>query len=1697
MINAIKPLIKVGIVFIILIFGMQTQIQAQMSKHLSQFSAGMDYYVFKQEMQHYLDSLKLVIPEEDYYSGGSDYREFKRFTRLWDPRLSPHGDFDRYFQEEELYHGSTRSQYDYFSSEPWHELGPYTASDNGHGHLKGTGPVEFVTIYDDGTVLNTKYMLTGSLSGGLFFSDDTGEHWQNANTDVTWESSGCVHAVFHPSDPFTWYAATSGNATNGYPIFIGGLGGIYRTTNSGSSWLKIADPDDIGGVYTTINKLIIDPIYPDIAYAVTSNGIFKSSNVNSVAPSWNLIKGGYVYDAELKPGSSNVLFASFFDESVNLWKVIKSANYGQTWSELPYQPESTLNHKTDQNITLEVSKGMPEYLYCQAKHNGNQAYIYYINLGGNTDWVKFSTSVKPDFGSGHGFGVGQINGNYLLASDQTKMRMFSISSGGALYEVEQVHHDVEDIVFSPVQSNVFWLATHGGVEKGVIVGSRVEVTDKYNGLGVAMVVRMASAQTNPALMLAGFNHDGTAYTSTPYQSQWNPEWKRVLWGDGMQPLIDNKDPLNMWVSAQWGYWNYSDDEFDNIMQITKPSPTVWSSNGVLNKVNPEVVFRNFIPNFPGEYEEVYRSTKRGIPGLGQNEFISDFASLHSMDCTNPPCAGIYSLGYYTPYNESDYLVNTILLRSTNFSDTWHLKRTTNANATASAVAWQDLEIPRTNTWITDVEFHPQNPDILHVLYSNAANTIRSPYASQLIYRIDYTNPAAPVFKDLTGNLPLRPAYSLVVEGSSNNGIYLLNEEGVFYTNDELVNGTEQEWQLFGSGLPHVPKSEIEINYVSNTLRAGTYGRGIWEIKLPCVAQSQNLEINSNTIWSGNIRLDRNLLIKAGATLTVTDGVRVGLPADGKIMIEPGATLIVDGGILTNGCDEAWQGVEVWGNSNASQYELPGQPLNQGRLVLKNGAIIENAWNAVALWKPDNYAMTGGILAATDAYFYNNKRAIEFMAFDNFHPVTGDPMPYRCVLSNCHFEVNDNYNIASPFNTHITLWEVDGITIRGTAFYNLMRDKTGYHYGIQSIDAGYKVVPYCDSHTLPCPDTSYVQSSFIGFYAGIKAGNSQSSETVYVTESLFQNNGYGIMLSAVDNATVIKSDFNVGANLESGKLCKEVFGIGIELVNCNGYAIEENSFNSRVAQGDIIGVRVLYEDLTTPPTLNEIYNNSFNSLNRANLAEGLNHLTQNTYGLSYECNQNSNNSFDFYITGQGIAGNQGGLSQAAGNTFSHGGSIFLPSDINNTATNHITYYYNMLESTEEPYYYYNTTVDSTSNSNGCPSHFGGGSSEIRLEGLSPEQRLYFEEQYNQSSSELSAVESLYGSLLDGGDTEGMQAEIETAWPEDTWELRTTLLSNSPMLSKEVLIKASDKTEVLPDPIIFEVLAANPDELKKADLIEHLENKQNPLPEYMVEILKGLTNNITYKTLLLDQLSTHARSKAAAHGILLRDMLNDSTVLPETVRARMAVEQSAALDRQLVDNLLGDGYATEALELAALMPDLYGLQEDALVEHNHFVSLKALQADLLAGNRTLMELDAGEISQLETILVQSTGRAGIQARNMLAFAEGYTYCDCPTEVDSSLKQTNATTKPFNPEQLFHIEASPNPAKHWVSITYELPIGMSQVVLEVADATGRLLGSEKLNNNKGQSLWDIRGMPAGIYYYRLSGHGFSQSGKLVITE
>lgn len=85
----------------------------------------------------------------------------------------------------------------------------------------------------------------------------------------------------------------------------------------------------------------------------------------------------------------------------------------------------------------------------------------------------------------------------------------------------------------------------------------------------------------------------------------------------------------------------------------------------------------------------------------------------------------------------------------------------------------------------------------------------------------------------SGNIPLdETPQNMVYERGSNDGIYLATERNIYYRNSFM-----NQWEVYNSGTniaPHIFVRQMEINYKENTLRVGTYGRGIWKTNLNCV-----------------------------------------------------------------------------------------------------------------------------------------------------------------------------------------------------------------------------------------------------------------------------------------------------------------------------------------------------------------------------------------------------------------------------------------------------------------------------------------------------------------------------------------------------------------------------------------------------------------------------------------------------------------------------------------------------------------------------------------------------------------------------------------------------------------------------------------------------------------------------------------------
>ena len=144
--------------------------------------------------------------------------------------------------------------------------------------------------------------------------------------------------------------------------------------------------------------------------------------------------------------------------------------------------------------------------------------------------------------------------------------------------------------------------------------------------------------------------------------------------------------------------------------------------------------------------------------------------------------------------------------------------------------------------------------------------------------------------------------------------------------------------------------------------------------------------------------------------------------------------MIDNSLLKSNhlCSDTWSGIEVWGNSAAHQYPVNGH-YAQGYVELKNGATIENAECALALWRPNHWSTTGGIVHATDATFRNCAKAVHALHYANHHPATGKETAYNSRFRNCTFAIDNGYLGTTAFHKHADLNHVDGIGFIGCDF----------------------------------------------------------------------------------------------------------------------------------------------------------------------------------------------------------------------------------------------------------------------------------------------------------------------------------------------------------------------------------------------------------------------------------------------------------------------------------------------------------------------------------------------------------------------------------------------------------------------------------------------------------------------------------------
>lgn len=421
-------------------------------------------------------------------------------------------------------------------------------------------------------------------------------------------------------------------------------------------------------------------------------------------------------------------------------------------------------------------------------------------------------------------------------------------------------------------------------------------------------------------------------------------------------------------------------------------------------------------------------------------------------------------------------------------------------------------------------------------------------------------------------------------------------------------------------------------------------------------------ISQNTTWNEDVQAIDNITILDGATLTIKSTVKCNL--DVSIIVQPGGKLVVNGGTLTNACfGKMWPGILVLG-----QRDKPQLPEYQGSVELNN-ATIENAILAVSAAYTGYYNQNGGIIKATNSTFRNNLRAIEYCSYEN-HNASGAVIDNVGRFERCTFKIDNNNLFAAngrAFQHHVTMWEVNGVKFTGCTFDNLLSSQSGK--GIYSVDAGYKIYPYCTAIIAvpggidcPCAESGKTPALFKNFDWGVHSYNTGNPYQVYIDQSEFRNNKNAISFLSSDNFRVTRSDF---------------YGIvnqGLGSYGSSGYHIEGNSFNG-VSTTSTIGISMGQSGSAD----NMIYKNYFSKLQRGIVAKFTNSIVPGSGGITYkgidpggdvqlvprglqfQCNNFHNVKKSIYLDdGSSVCRIQGNLLKGADNTFtgSQDNSIYM-------------------------------------------------------------------------------------------------------------------------------------------------------------------------------------------------------------------------------------------------------------------------------------------------------------------------------------------------------------------------------------------------------------------------------------------------------
>lgn len=683
------------------------------------------------------------------WEADNDYQAFKRWEYFMEPRVYPTGNFPdpnaTWNVLQDIKHNSAYKSSQAAATASWTALGPQYSA-NG---MAGVGRVNCIQF----APTSTTTVWLGAASGGLWKSTNAGSTWVDYSSNLP--NLSVADIAIHPTGTNTMYIATGdgfGYIGGSGSVFWGGTycTGIMKSTDGGTTWTN-TPLNYLVSQRQIVNRLIIHPNSPDTLLAVGTDGINRTINGGT---SWTKVKSGRFYDIEFNTYDPNIVYA--VRDSV-----FRSLDGGVTWAAIPNSPKFT------GRVAIETTAANDSVIYVM-----DQTKKFMRSNDAGTSWTTYTISALTLYGYyDNVLSVSPIDENTVYAAG---FNMVKSTNGGASWTTvgSSIHVDHHSIEFIP-GSNSIYVGNDGGIYRSTNGG--LGWTDFTSGLQITQFYRIGSSITNPGIVYAGAQDNGT-------KRHTSGTWATVGGGDGMECLVDYTSSNIVYISSQNGNFSRSTNGGGSFTNINTGGGA-WVSPLVIDPaVNTTLYFGG---------KEVRKTVNSGTSWTNLSTNLTGSVNLAALAVSVANPNYIYAAKYNGMYV------------TTNGGTSW----TTITSG-----------LPVSSNAITYIAISAVDPNTAYVTLSGYTS-------GQKVYK---TINAGATWTNISGALPNIPMNCIVYDDNSTvDAIYVGTDLGVYYLDNTLAG----VWQNYSAGLPNVMVFELEINPTSQKLIAATYGRGVWETPL--------------------------------------------------------------------------------------------------------------------------------------------------------------------------------------------------------------------------------------------------------------------------------------------------------------------------------------------------------------------------------------------------------------------------------------------------------------------------------------------------------------------------------------------------------------------------------------------------------------------------------------------------------------------------------------------------------------------------------------------------------------------------------------------------------------------------------------------------------------------------------------------------